>query len=237
MIRALWAAGTKPYAGQRTQLPETTCYPRPVSQIPIIVGGSGERRTLQIAARHADACNLPSDLETLDHKLEVLKRHCAEAGRDIAVTVLDVPIVGRDREHVAALVEKLRGRTPAAAFARRHHAGTAAEHLGGIDSSPSGESAPCSSRCRTSPARTMCCVSPRSSPVSPRRVPRDPPRRSRPASKRARSFADVPPQTPKGSRASSAHFRQFVMTGHDAQICLARRSRRANVGPRSRSPG
>jgi len=130
MIRALWASGTKPYAGQRAHLPETTCYPRPVSQIPIIVGGSGERRTLQIAARHADACNLPSDLETLDHKLEVLKRHCAEAGRDIAVTVLDVPIVGRDREHVAALVEKLRGRTPAATFARRHHAGTAAEHLG-----------------------------------------------------------------------------------------------------------
>ena len=130
MIRALWASGTKPYAGQRAHLPETTCYPRPVSQIPIIVGGSGERRTLQIAARHADACNLPSDLETLDHKLEVLKRHCAKAGRDIAVTVLDVPIVGRDREHVAALVEKLRGRTPAATFARRHHAGTAAEHLG-----------------------------------------------------------------------------------------------------------
>jgi len=130
MIRALWASGTKPYAGQRAQLPETTCYPRPISPIPIIVGGSGERRTLQIAARHADACNLPSDLETLDHKLDVLKRHCAEAGRDIAVTVLDVPIVGRDREHVAALVEKLRGRTPAATFARRHHAGTAAEHLG-----------------------------------------------------------------------------------------------------------
>ena len=123
-IRALWAPGTKPAAG----LPETTCYPRPVSQIPIIVGGSGAR-TLRIAARLADACNLPSDLETLDHLLAGLRQQCADAGREIAVTVLDVPIVGRDREHVAALVEKLRGRTPAAAFARRHHAGTAAEHL------------------------------------------------------------------------------------------------------------
>jgi len=146
MIRALWASGTKPYAGQRTQLPETTCYPRPVSQIPIIVGGSGERRTLQIAARHADACNLPSDLETLDHKLEVLKRHCAEAGRDIAVTVLDVPIVGRDREHVAALVEKLRGRTPAATSPAATMLGRRRSISAGIDSSPSGESAPCSSR-------------------------------------------------------------------------------------------
>jgi alkanesulfonate monooxygenase SsuD/methylene tetrahydromethanopterin reductase-like flavin-dependent oxidoreductase (luciferase family)/predicted kinase len=126
IIRALWAAGTKPAAG----LPETTSYPRPVSDIPIIVGGSGEQRTLRIAARLGDACNLPSDLETLDRKLAVLRRHCAEAGRDIAVTVLDVPIVGRDREHVAALVERLRGRTPAAGYARRHHAGVAAEHVG-----------------------------------------------------------------------------------------------------------
>jgi alkanesulfonate monooxygenase SsuD/methylene tetrahydromethanopterin reductase-like flavin-dependent oxidoreductase (luciferase family) len=126
IIRALWAAGTKPAAG----LPETTSYPRPVSDIPIIVGGSGEQRTLRIAARLGDACNLPSDLETLDRKLAVLRGYCAEAGRDIAVTVLDVPIVGRDREHVAALVEKLRGRTPAAGYARRHHAGTTAEHVG-----------------------------------------------------------------------------------------------------------
>ena len=55
------ATGTKPYAGQRVSLPETTCYPRPVSDVPIVVGGSGERRTLAIAARLGDACNLPSD--------------------------------------------------------------------------------------------------------------------------------------------------------------------------------
>ena len=40
-MRALWATGTKPYAGQRVSLPETTCYPRPVSDVPIVVGGSG----------------------------------------------------------------------------------------------------------------------------------------------------------------------------------------------------
>jgi alkanesulfonate monooxygenase SsuD/methylene tetrahydromethanopterin reductase-like flavin-dependent oxidoreductase (luciferase family)/predicted kinase len=125
MIRALWAPGTKAWGG----LPETTCYPRPVAQLPIIVGGSGSR-TLQIAARLADACNLPADLETLDRTLAVLRRRCAQAEREIAITVLDVPIVGRDRAHVATLVEKLRGRTPAAVFARRNHAGTAAEHLG-----------------------------------------------------------------------------------------------------------
>lgn len=37
--RALWSTGTKPYAGRRVDLPETTCYPRPVGRLPIIVGG------------------------------------------------------------------------------------------------------------------------------------------------------------------------------------------------------
>ena len=57
-LRALWGQGTRAYAGDRVRLPETTCYPRPISAIPIIVGGSGERRTLDIAARLADGCNL-----------------------------------------------------------------------------------------------------------------------------------------------------------------------------------
>ena len=129
--RALWATGTKAYVGRRVELPETTCYPRPTGRIPIIVGGSGEAGTLRIAARHADGCNLPSDPETLDRKLAVLRRHCATAGRDpdeVAVTVLDLPVVGTDRDDVARRVERLRGRTSAATFAARHHAGTADTH-------------------------------------------------------------------------------------------------------------
>ncbi len=132
-IRALWRQGTRAYAGDRVSLPETTCYPRPVSAIPIIVGGGGERRTLEIAARLADGCNLPAGLSVLDHKLAVLRGHCERVGRDPAellVTVLDVPVLGTDREHAASLVERLRGRTSAAAFARQHHAGTAADHIG-----------------------------------------------------------------------------------------------------------
>jgi alkanesulfonate monooxygenase SsuD/methylene tetrahydromethanopterin reductase-like flavin-dependent oxidoreductase (luciferase family)/predicted kinase len=129
--RALWARGTKAYAGERVTLPETTGYPRPVRDIPVIVGGNGERRTLAIAARLGDACNLPSDVEVLTHKLEVLDRHLSAAGRtraDVAVTVLDLPVVGRDREDVWARIERLRGRMAAAAFARRTHAGTVDQH-------------------------------------------------------------------------------------------------------------
>jgi len=132
-LRALWQPGTRPFRSERVRLPETTCYPRPVSPIPVIVGGSGEKRTLAIAARLGDGCNLPSDLSTLDRKLAVFRQHCVAAGRDPAepeVTVLDVPVIGRDREHAASMVEKLRGRTTAAAFAQRHHAGPADEHIG-----------------------------------------------------------------------------------------------------------
>ncbi len=132
-LRALWRQGTRAYAGDRITLPETTCYPRPVSAIPIIVGGAGERRTLRIAATLGDGCNLPADLGTLDSKLAVLRSHCERAGRDPAellITVLDVPVLGEDRDHVADLVERLRGRTSAAAYAHQHHAGTAADHIG-----------------------------------------------------------------------------------------------------------
>jgi alkanesulfonate monooxygenase SsuD/methylene tetrahydromethanopterin reductase-like flavin-dependent oxidoreductase (luciferase family) len=127
-MRALWAKGTKAYDGQRVTLPESTCYPRPVSDVPVIVGGSGERRTLRIAARLGDACNVSSELETLDRKKQVLRQHCIDVGRnpdEVAVTVLDLPVVGRDRDDAWARVERLRGRSSAATYARRHHAGTA----------------------------------------------------------------------------------------------------------------
>jgi alkanesulfonate monooxygenase SsuD/methylene tetrahydromethanopterin reductase-like flavin-dependent oxidoreductase (luciferase family) len=129
-LRALWQPGTKQYRGERISLPETTCYPRPLSRIPVIVGGGGEKRTLAIAARLGDGCNLPADLGTLDRKLEIFRQHCREAGRDPEVTVLDIPVIGRDREDAASIVENLRGGTTAAAFAKRHHAGTAEDHIG-----------------------------------------------------------------------------------------------------------
>ncbi len=130
-LRALWAPGTKAYQGRYVRLPETTCYPRPIGDVPIIVGGSGERRTLRIVAEQADGANLPSDPQTLLKKIEILHEHCAAVGRDpatVEITVLDLPIIGTDREDVAVRVERLRGRTPAAAFAARHHAGPADDH-------------------------------------------------------------------------------------------------------------
>jgi alkanesulfonate monooxygenase SsuD/methylene tetrahydromethanopterin reductase-like flavin-dependent oxidoreductase (luciferase family)/predicted kinase len=130
-LRALWAPGTKAYHGRYVHLPETTCYPRPVGDVPIIVGGSGERRTLRIVAEQADGCNLPSDQVVLQAKIDILRRHCTAVGRDpasVEITVLDLPVIGTNREDVAVRVERLRGRTPAAVYATRHHAAPAVDH-------------------------------------------------------------------------------------------------------------
>lgn len=131
-MKALWAAGTKAYDGHGVVLPETTSYPRPAAPIPVVVGGSGERRTLRIAAAHGDACNLrTTDEDELRRLVGVVHAHCDDLGRDrseVAVTVLDLAVVGADRDDVWARVERLRGRTPAATYAARTHAATVAGH-------------------------------------------------------------------------------------------------------------
>jgi alkanesulfonate monooxygenase SsuD/methylene tetrahydromethanopterin reductase-like flavin-dependent oxidoreductase (luciferase family)/predicted kinase len=121
-MRALWASGTKAYDGTRVSLPETTCYPRPVGEIPVVVGGAGAR-TLRIAASLGDAANVPSARPRLDELVATLRRH----SDTVRVTVLDLPTIGTDRDDTWARVERLRGRTPAAAYAERTHAGTTAE--------------------------------------------------------------------------------------------------------------
>jgi F420-dependent oxidoreductase-like protein len=74
-----------PYAGRHYQLAESLCSLGPLStpRPPILIGGGGEKKTLRLVARYGDACNLfaagPTDVA---HKLDVLARHCDQAGRD-----------------------------------------------------------------------------------------------------------------------------------------------------------
>ena len=92
LLPLMWGPGSPRFEGRTTVVAEATCYPRPLQErIPILVGGSGERRTLRLVARHADACNLFGDAATVRHKLAVLRSHCEAEGRDpaeIAVTHL-----------------------------------------------------------------------------------------------------------------------------------------------------
>jgi F420-dependent oxidoreductase-like protein len=92
----MWSDDNGPYDGRHYQLAETLCEPAPLHRPrpPILVGGSGERKTLRLVARYADACNMfGSSPEDVGRKLEVLRSHCGAEGRDydaIRKTVLAV---------------------------------------------------------------------------------------------------------------------------------------------------
>jgi F420-dependent oxidoreductase-like protein len=85
LLPLMWGPGSPRFEGRTIVVEEATCYPRPLQdRIPILVGGSGEKRTLRLVARYADACNLVGDVERVRHKLAVLHEHCGAEGRDPA---------------------------------------------------------------------------------------------------------------------------------------------------------
>ena len=92
----MWSDDNGPFNGRHYQLAETLCIPAPLSQPhpPILVGGSGEKKTLLLVARYADASNMfATGPEDVGRKLEVLRSHCDAEGRDydrIDKTVLAV---------------------------------------------------------------------------------------------------------------------------------------------------
>jgi F420-dependent oxidoreductase-like protein len=95
----MWSDEDGPYEGRHYQLAETICEPRPI-QAPrprILVGGGGERKTLRLVARYADACNLfATDPPTVARKLEVLARHCEDVDRDSATVEKTILAVRSD---------------------------------------------------------------------------------------------------------------------------------------------
>lgn len=117
LLPLLWGKGSPPFEGRTITVPEAICYPRPVQErLPIMIGGSGERRTLKLVAQYADACNLFGDAATVRHKVDVLTKHCAAVDRDpaeITVTQLSSPggaslddEIGRYRELAEAGVQQ-----------------------------------------------------------------------------------------------------------------------------------
>jgi F420-dependent oxidoreductase-like protein len=118
LLPLMWGKGAPPFEGRTLTVSQATCYPRPLQEhIPILVGGSGERRTLRLVARHANACNLFGGPETVRRKIDVLREHCAAEDRDpgeIEITQLAparVVASGEAREgRGAATVEEHVGR-------------------------------------------------------------------------------------------------------------------------------
>src|SRR5215510_1287781 len=108
----MWSDNNGPFEGPHYQLAETLCVPAPLSQPrpPILIGGGGERKTLLLVARYADACNLfATTTEDVAHKLEVLRRHCDAEGRDydaIRKTATYMAPVLDDPDHFVAESER-----------------------------------------------------------------------------------------------------------------------------------
>jgi F420-dependent oxidoreductase-like protein len=111
ICRQMWSDDDGPFDGQHYQLGRTLNSPQALSRPhpPILIGGSGERKTLPLVARYADACNL-FDTPELAHKLDVLREHCAAAGRDydeIEKTVQVRYDLGENGERAEETVEHL----------------------------------------------------------------------------------------------------------------------------------
>lgn len=94
----MWSENNGAFAGRHYRLAETLCSPMPVShpRPRILIGGSGEKKTLRLVAKYADACNIFGGPDMVAQKLDVLRRHCDAVGRDpneIEVTAMyrDVP--------------------------------------------------------------------------------------------------------------------------------------------------
>jgi F420-dependent oxidoreductase-like protein len=107
----MWSDNNGPYQGAHYQLAETLCVPAPLSlpHPPILIGGGGERKTLLLVARYADACNLfESSPDEVSHKLDVLRSHCDAEGRDYdairKTVVYQGPLVDTDPDDVIAEV-------------------------------------------------------------------------------------------------------------------------------------
>ena len=99
----MWAGDEKPYNGKYYHLDRLLNSPQSVQRPhpPILIGGSGERKTLRLVAKYADGCNLFARMgkDVLQHKLDVLREHCQAVGRpyeQIEKTTLDTLNLSRD---------------------------------------------------------------------------------------------------------------------------------------------
>ena len=102
------------FSGQHYQVTDAINQPRPISQIPIMIGGSGEKKTFRLVAQYGDESNLTAAADEVPRKLDALAAHCERLGRDRAeITVskaLNVCIAETHDEAYQAMSDFLGGR-------------------------------------------------------------------------------------------------------------------------------
>ncbi|MDW0221468.1 MAG: TIGR03560 family F420-dependent LLM class oxidoreductase [Nitrososphaeraceae archaeon] len=113
IIRKMWTEEpSASFNGIYYQIRNAYCNPKPIQKPspPILVGGGGERKTLKIVAKYADACNLFGSAETVKRKLNILKEHCKSVGRDynsILKTKLGIIVVEDEKQTSEKKIEKI----------------------------------------------------------------------------------------------------------------------------------
>ncbi|GAA4347730.1 LLM class F420-dependent oxidoreductase [Angustibacter luteus] len=114
----MWAGDESAFEGEHYRLERPLNSPQALStpHPPIMVGGSGERKTLRLVAQYADACNLFSaGRDSILHKLDVLQGHCADVGRDYAeitrttLGTVNLSVGGSEGQSVQEVVDQLAG--------------------------------------------------------------------------------------------------------------------------------
>ena len=115
ITKQMWSGQVGPYDGKHYQLAETLNSPQPISEPhpPILIGGMGERKTLRLVAKYADACNLFvfAGIDVLRHKLDLIRRYCDEIGRpygEIERTTLGTAYLAPGAMSVQQVIETCR---------------------------------------------------------------------------------------------------------------------------------
>lgn len=114
IIRKMWTEEpSASFNGKYYQIHNAYCNPKPIQKPtpPLLVGGkSGERKTLKIVAKYADACNLFGSAQTVKRKLIILKEHCKSVGRDydsILKTKLGVIVIDDDKQMAEKKIKQI----------------------------------------------------------------------------------------------------------------------------------
>jgi alkanesulfonate monooxygenase len=113
ICKQMWSDSEEPFQGKHYTLGRTLNSPQPLTRPrpPILIAGGGEKKTLRLVAKYADACNIPGSPE-LEHKLAVLRQHCEDLGRDygeITKTVIGRLDPGPKGERAGQVLEQLAG--------------------------------------------------------------------------------------------------------------------------------
>jgi len=117
IIRKMWTEDRATFNGEFYQIKNAYCNPKPIQKPypPILIGGSGEKQTLRLVAKYANACNVFGSPQTVSRKFSILREHCKATGRnydEIVKSKLGAVVIDKDSDAVRRRVSDSFGQWP-----------------------------------------------------------------------------------------------------------------------------